>query len=82
MTMRRLRFFRIAPCYCQVKKNSSIFSTFWGVRVARPNSKEESFDMPMTAKKKKGAKRKATRKAASARPAARKTKKRRAKKKA
>jgi len=67
--------------YCIVEKNSSIFSTFWGVRVARPQTQEESFDMPMTSKKRKTAK-KTTRKAASARGAARKTSGRKAKRKA
>ena len=62
----------VLPRYCIVKKNSPIFSTFWGVRVARPQTQEESFDMPMTSKKRKTAK-KTTRKAASARGAARKT---------
>ena len=66
--------FGAKPRYCIVKKNSPIFSTFWGVRVARPQTSKESFDMPMTSKKRKGgAKRKTTRKAASARGPARKT---------
>lgn len=40
-------------------RNLLILLVFWGVRVAMPQTLEESFHMPITAKKKKKTKKKA-----------------------